>query len=105
MNAYIRFKLALTEEQPTVKPYNEAEWAKLPDVGTTPIETSLAMLDALHDRWVRLLRSLDDTALARTFRHPDIGLVRLDANLALYAWHGRHHTAHIASLRERMGWR
>ncbi|MBZ5602314.1 MAG: bacillithiol transferase BstA [Acidobacteriia bacterium] len=104
MNAYIRFKLALTEEEPTVKPYDEAAWARLPDVVSTPMETSLAMLDALHDRWVRVLRSIDGAQWQRTFRHPEIGLVKLEGNLALYAWHGKHHTAHITSLRERMNW-
>jgi hypothetical protein len=105
MNAYVRFKLALTEEEPTIKPYDESAWAKLRDVGATPIETSLALLEPLHDRWVRLLRLLDDADFSRTFRHPALGVIRLDGNLALYAWHGRHHTAHITSLRERMGWR
>jgi len=104
MNAYIRFKLALTEDEPVIKPYDEAAWAKLEDVALTPIETSLAMLDALHDRWVRLLGTLDDAAFARAFRHPELGIVRLDQNLALYAWHGRHHTAQITTLRERMRW-
>ena len=105
MNAYIRFKLALTENEPTIKPYDEAAWANLPDVAVTPIEPSLALLDALHDRWVRLLRQLSDADFARTFRHPALGVIRLDGNLALNAWHGKHHTAHITSLRERMGWR
>ncbi len=104
MNAYIRFKLALTEDEPTIKPYEESAWAKLPDVADTPIETSLALLDALHDRWVRVLRGIDEAAWQRTFRHPEIGIVRLDRNAALYAWHGKHHTAHITSLRERMKW-
>jgi uncharacterized damage-inducible protein DinB len=104
MNAYIRFKLALTEDEPVVKPYDEAAWARLADVGLTPIETSLALLDALHDRFVRVLRMLDEPSWSRTFRHPELGLVRLDGNLALYAWHGRHHVAHITALRERMGW-
>jgi DinB family protein len=99
MNAYIRFKLALTEDQPTIKPYDEAAWANLGDVQSTPVETSLALLDALHDRWVRVLRMLDDAAFARTFRHPELGLVRLDQNLALYAWHGKHHVAHVLSVR------
>jgi hypothetical protein len=98
MNAYIRFKLALTEDQPTIKPYDEAAWAELGDVQSTPVETSLALLEALHDRWVRVLRMLDEAAFARTFRHPELGLVRLDQNLALYAWHGKHHVAHITSL-------
>jgi len=104
MNAYIRFKLALTEEDPVVKPYDEAAWAKLPDVADTPLETSLAMLDALHDRWVRTLRLMGEGDWKRTFRHPELGSVRLEGNLALYAWHGKHHVAHIARLRERMGW-
>ncbi len=104
MNAYIRFKLALTEDEPTVKPYNETEWAKTPDVAATPVETSLTMLDALHERWVRLLDSLSDAEFARQFRHPEIGVIRLEQNLALYAWHGKHHVAHISALRERMEW-
>jgi hypothetical protein len=105
MNAYIRFKLALTEHEPTIKPYDEDGWSKLPDVAPTPVETSLALLDALHVRWVTLLRLMDDAQFARTFRHPELGVVRLDGNLALYAWHGKHHIAHITSLRERLGWR
>ena len=104
MNAYIRFKLALTEDEPTVKPYDEGAWAKLPDVESTPIEVSLTMLDALHDRWVRVLKEMRDADFARTFRHPQLGLVRLEGNLALYAWHGKHHLAHITSLRDRKGW-
>jgi hypothetical protein len=105
MNAYIRFKLALTEDEPTIKPYDEAAWAKLGDVETTPVETSLAMLGALHDRWVRVLELMNKDAFARTFRHPELGLVKLEGNLALYAWHGKHHVAHITSLRDRMGWK
>jgi hypothetical protein len=104
MNAYIRFKLALTEDEPTIKPYDEAEWAKTPDVTTVPVETSLAILEPLHERWVALLRGLSDADFARTFRHPELGLIKLEGNAALYAWHGKHHTAHITSLRERMGW-
>lgn len=104
MNAYIRFKLALTENEPTVKPYDESAWAKLPDVPGTPIETSLALLDALHDRWVRVLRLIEGADWNRTFRHPEIGIVKLEGNLALYSWHGKHHTAHITSLRDRMKW-
>jgi len=104
MNAYIRFKLALTEDDPVIKPYNEDAWAKLPDIAHTPIETSLTMLDALHDRWVRTLRGIDDAGWKRTFRHPELGPVKLEGNLALYAWHGKHHTAHITRLRERKGW-
>ncbi len=98
MNAYIRFKLALTEDEPAVKPYDEAAWARLGDTQSTPVETSLVLLEALHDRWARLLRMLDEAAFARTFRHPELGLIRLDQYLALYAWHGKHHVAHIASV-------
>ncbi|HSA93823.1 MAG TPA: putative metal-dependent hydrolase [Terriglobales bacterium] len=106
MNAYIRFKLALTEDQPTIKPYNESLWAQTADVGLTPIETSLAILDALHQRWVILLRSLAPSDFARTFTHPEYGKTYpLDWALAMYAWHGAHHTAHITSLRELMGWK
>ena len=104
MNAYIRFKLALTEDEPTVKPYMEDRWAGTPDVGSTPLEVSLAMLEPLHDRWVRLLRNLKPGDWKRTFRHPELGLVPLERNLALYAWHGKHHVAHITELRKRMGW-
>lgn len=104
MNAYVRFKLALTEDEPTIKPYDEARWAELADSKATPIEKSLALLENLHARWVPLLRSLNATEWERKFRHPDLGEMRLDQNLALYSWHGRHHTAHITSLRERNGW-
>ncbi len=104
LNAYIRTKLALTESEPTIKPYDEAAWATLADTKTVPVETSLSLLEALHARWVALLASLDDAAWARTFRHPELGVVPLEKNLALYAWHGRHHVAHVTSLRERMGW-
>jgi uncharacterized damage-inducible protein DinB len=104
MNSYVRFKLALTEDEPTIKPYEEALWAELADAKTTPIEPSLALLDNLHRRWVLLLRSLTPGDLARKFRHPELGTVTLDENLALYAWHGRHHVAHITALRERNGW-
>jgi uncharacterized damage-inducible protein DinB len=104
LNAYVRFKLALTEEDPTIKTYEEARWAELSDSESTPVEVSLTLLDSLHDRWVRLLRSLSDEDWKRTFRHPELGLVTLDKNLAIYSWHGRHHVAHITSLREREGW-
>ncbi|HEY7337416.1 MAG TPA: putative metal-dependent hydrolase [Bryobacteraceae bacterium] len=104
LNSYVRFKLALTEEEPIVKPYNEARWAELPDVAATPVEVSLILLETLHQRWVPLLQRMSDADYARCFHHPEIGMVRLDQNLALYAWHGRHHVAHILSLRERMAW-
>ena len=104
LNSYIRFKLAMTEEQPTIKPYDEAAWANLPDSRDTPLETSLQLLESLHDRWTRLLRALTPDDYRRTLNHPENGLMTLDAMLSLYAWHGRHHVAHITSLRERMGW-
>jgi uncharacterized damage-inducible protein DinB len=104
LNAYTRFKLALTEEEPTITPYAEDRWARLADTQATPVDVSLALLDSLHDRWVRLLRSLQPQDWKRTFRHPELGAVSLEKNLALYAWHGRHHVAHITALRQRNGW-
>lgn len=104
LNSYVRFKLALTEDEPTIKPYAEDRWANLPDTKATPIEVSLTMLDALHDRWVRLLRSLSPEDWRRTLRHPEQGVVTLDKTLAIYSWHGRHHVAHITELRKRMNW-
>ncbi len=105
MNSYIRFKLAVTEDEPTIKPYNEGQWAMLHDATTVDVEVSLALLEALHRRWVVFLRSLNDAQFSRAFRHPELGIITLDQNLALYAWHGRHHVAHITTLRDRMGWR
>jgi hypothetical protein len=105
MNAYVRCKLALTEESPTIKPYDEAAWSRLGDVRVVPIEVSLALLDTLHTRWVALLQSLTDADFERGYIHPDHQrMVPLREVVALYAWHGRHHTAHISSLRERNGW-
>jgi hypothetical protein len=104
MNAYIRFKLALTEDAPTIKPYMEDRWAKLGDVQSTPLEVSLSLLDCLHDRWVRLLRSLEPQDWKRVFHHPELGTMPLEKNLALYSWHGRHHVAHITELRKKMVW-
>ena len=105
VNAYVRFKLALTEERPTIKPYDEGRWAELADTRDTPIEVSLAMLDALHARWVQLLRSLGAEDLRRSFVHPEHGKsLTLEWMLAQYSWHGRHHVAHITSLRQREGW-
>jgi hypothetical protein len=104
LNAYIRFKLGLTEDEPTIKPYEEARWAELPDTRETPVETSLVLLERLHDRWVRLLRAMSAEQFARRIRHPEMGMLRLDQVLALYEWHGQHHVAHVTSLRERMGW-
>jgi hypothetical protein len=104
INSYVRFRLALTEEDPVIKPYEESRWAELPDARTLPVEPSLALLENLHARWVPLLRSLSGTDWKRSFRHPELGLVSLENNAALYAWHGRHHVAHITALRERLGW-
>jgi hypothetical protein len=104
MNSYIRFKLALTEDTPVVKPYDEDAWGKLGDVRVAAPEVSLRLLESLHERWVVLLRGLEEADWQRQFRHPEIGLIALDRNLALYAWHGRHHIEHITSLRERKGW-
>ena len=103
MNSYIRYKWALTEDEPTIKAYYEDRWAELSDARTGPIEPSLVLLESLHQRWITLLRALSEEDWKRTFRHPSLGLVRLDQNAALYAWHGRHHVAHITSLRERIG--
>jgi len=106
LNAYIRFKLALTEENPTIKPYEEARWAELPDTSGTQVGVSLMLLEALHRRWVILLRSMAEEQWVRTFFHPEQQKsLRLDRILAMYAWHGKHHVAHINGLRERMGWR
>ena len=104
LNAYIRFKLALTEEMPTIKPYDEQAWAKLEDSRTTPIETSLTILDSIHLRMTILLRSLKLADFARRFNHPERGPMTVDSLLALYAWHGPHHVAHITELRKREGW-
>ncbi len=104
LNSYVRFRLALTEDEPTIKSYDEARWADLTDARTLPIEPSLILLESLHARWVPLLRSLSNADWKRTFRHPDLGVVSLENNAALYAWHGRHHVGHVAALRKRMGW-
>jgi hypothetical protein len=105
LNAYTRIKLALTEDVPVIKPYEEARWAELPDGRTAPIELSLNLLESLHHRWVLLLRQLSPADLRRRFIHPQHGQpIELQETLALYAWHGRHHVAHITSLRRRMAW-
>lgn len=104
MNAYIRWRLALTETEPTIKPYEESAWAKLEDAAHAPIEVSLRLLEPLHERWVRLLHSVKPDEFARTFRHPEHGVRTLDWMLFLYAWHGKHHTAHITELRKRKSW-
>ena len=104
MNSYVRFKLALTEPEPTVKPYEESLWAELEEARTAPVEVSVTLLDALHRRWVLMLRAMSEADFSRAFLHTKYGRARLDATLGLYAWHGRHHVAHITSLRQRMGW-
>jgi len=105
LNAYTRFKLAMTEDKPTIKPYDEAAWAELPDSKQVPIDVSLALLESLHVRWVTLLRSMDMADFGRQLRHPEHDRVlTLGQMLGLYAWHGRHHVAHITALRKREGW-
>jgi len=104
MNAYVRFKWTLTEDVPAIKTYDEDAWARLHDSRDTPVAVSLALLDVLHQRWVTLLRGMDDGAWARTLQHPEWGALDLPRLLGMYAWHGKHHTAHVTALRERMGW-
>jgi hypothetical protein len=104
MNAYVRWKLALTESAPTIKPYDEAAWANLVD-SKMPVAVSLDLLEAVHQRWVTLIRGMKDEDFARTFKHPDHpGVQTVDWMLFLYAWHGRHHVAHITELRKQKGW-
>jgi uncharacterized damage-inducible protein DinB len=102
-NSYIRVKLALTEDNPAIKSYEEAAWAALPD-SRLPIDSSLAITDGIHARFVALLESLSEAGFERTFQHPERGPMTVAANLALYEWHSQHHLAHITRLRERMGW-
>jgi hypothetical protein len=104
LNAYIRLKLALTEPVPVIKPYDEAAWAQLVDNATVPIDVSLNLLDSLHRRWVALLRGMRDDDFRREYVHPDSGRHVLDHLVALYAWHGPHHIAHITTTRSRLGW-
>lgn len=104
INAFTRFKLALTENQPAIKPYDEAAWAETPDARNAPVDPSLHILDGLHERWARLLYGLKAEDWARTFRHPERGVMTLEATLVLYAWHSKHHVAHIARLRKRQEW-
>jgi hypothetical protein len=104
MNAYVRMKLGLTEKEPTIKPYDEGLWAELADSREAPVEVSLSLLEFLHLRWDMLLRALPSSDFARRVRHPERGLMTLDHIIHYYAWHGRHHVAHITSLRQREGW-
>lgn len=103
LNSYTRFKLALTENNPTIKLYEEGKWAELPD-SKLPVDVSLKLIEALHSRWVCLLRTMKSDELGKTFQHPESGVVKLGINIGIYAWHGRHHVAHITSLRDRLGW-
>ena len=105
MNAYVRMKLGITEHEPTIKPYKESLWAELVDAKSSPVDPSLMLLESLHQRWVVFLRSMATADFARAVNHPEHGLMKLDRIVQLYAWHGRHHVAHITSLRERMGWK
>lgn len=104
LNAYIRFKLALTEDSPIIKPYDESAWAQLADTFSTRVETSLTMLDTLHERWINLLQAMKPADFGRKLVHPERGPLDLDQMLAMYAWHGRHHVAHVTGLRQRNGW-
>jgi len=104
LNAYVRLKLALTEEKPTIKPYDQEAWANLADSKSTPIEVSLTLLSTVHDRWDRLWRSMKPEQFARGLVHPEHGERSVDWLLFLYEWHGRHHTAHIMELRKQKGW-
>ena len=104
LNAYIRCKLALTEDSPTIKPYDQEAWANLADSALTPAEVSLSLLEAVHTRWVTLLRALTSDDFQRKFNHPETGVQSVDSTVAFYAWHGTHHLGHITALRERMRW-
>lgn len=104
LNAYVRFKLAMTEEAPTIRPYDEARWSELADGRSAPVAVSLDLLDALHARWLLLLRSLSDADFARPLVHPEMGSLTIGTLVRMYEWHGRHHVAHITGLRERSGW-
>ena len=104
MNGYTRCKLGFTEDNPTIKPYDEGRWARTADGQTAPVDVSLPIIDGVHRRWVHFLRSLDETAFARTVQHPERGSMSINDLLQLYAWHGQHHTAHITQLRQRQSW-
>jgi hypothetical protein len=104
MNSQIRFRWALTEDEPTIKAYDEGRWAELPDARTLPVKVSLDLLDGLHRRWIALLLRMTEAEFKKALRHPSAGEMSLEWMLGLYAWHGRHHTAHITRLREQMGW-
>lgn len=105
LNAYTRFKLGLTETDPTIRPYDEARWAELPEARSAPVEVSLRLLESLHARWVMVLQALGPADFERTIVHPEHDArMTLDELLAMYAWHGRHHVAHVSALAAREGW-
>ena len=104
MNSYVRFKWATTEDNPTIRTYEEARWAELDEARTGPIDMSLDLLEALHTRWCAFLATLTDAEWEKTFEHPEWGRITLDATLQQYVWHSRHHLAHIAGLIRREGW-
>lgn len=104
INSFCRFKLGLSEDTPTIKPYDEASWAEMADVKNAPIDLSLGIIDGIHARWAMLLKSMSDEDFERKINHPQRGTMSLNSMLALYDWHSRHHTAHITNLRERNNW-
>ena len=104
LNAYVRTRLALTEDNPTIKPYDETLWAELADAKSAPIESSLQMLESMHERWVLLINSMEPAHFSRTMNHPERGPMTLDLTIETYAWHGKHHVAHVTALRKREGW-
>jgi hypothetical protein len=104
INSYVRFRLAATEDEPAIMAYDEAAWAELADARSMDVSVSLRLIDALHARWVGFLNGLAPQAWERSYRHPQLGLVSLDAALQMYSWHGRHHVAHIVNARSRAGW-
>ena len=104
INSYVRFKLAVTEDKPTIGTYEQAEWAELPEARSAPVEMSLAILEALHARWVTMLRAFDADHFARKLQYPEVGEVSVDVLLEIYGWHCPHHEAHVTRLRDRMGW-
>ena len=104
LNSYVRFKWAVTEDDPAIKVYDQAAWGATQDSREGNIEPSLTLLEALHERWTAWLRTLSEDDWKRTFRHPELGSVSLERNLQLYAWHGEHHLAHVSGLKDRMGW-
>jgi hypothetical protein len=104
INSFCRFKLGLSEDTPTIKPYDEASWAEMADSKNAPIDLSLNMIDGVHARWALLLKSMSDADFDRNINHPERGSMSLNSMLSLYDWHSKHHTAHVTKLRERNNW-